>query len=122
MVTVIIYMVFSFNNSSAQSNSSILIENELEKVYKPSGPDVDVFIEGTFQNDNLRGGPGNQHISGGKRDDKILGNDGDDILEGGDGDNILEGGPGKDKQEGGKGADLFICDEADRSIDFDSED
>lgn len=59
MVTVIIYMVFSFNNSSAQSNSSILIENELEKVYKPSGPDVDVFIEGTFQNDNLRGGPGN---------------------------------------------------------------
>ena len=45
---------------------------------------------------------------------------GDDTLNGGKDNDKLVGGIGTDELEGGSGADLFICDEDDEVIDFNS--
>ena len=117
-------MIFSLNVGNAQTNPPTLIENQAEDVNNSniSTPKLDVFIEGTLLNDNLKGGTGNDGISGGNGDDKLLGNNGDDDIEGGKGDDVLNGGPGKDRLRGGEGYDLFICDKDDEPIDFDSDD
>ena len=121
---VLISMIFSLNFGNAQTNPPTLIENQVEDVNNSyiSTPKIDVFIEGTSVNDNLKGGAGNDGISGENGDDKLLGNNGDDDINGGEGDDIIDGGPGKDRLRGGAGYDLFICDKDDQPIDFDSDD
>jgi len=121
---VLISIIFSLNSCNAQTDPPTLIENQAEDLNNSyiSTPKIDVFIEGTSVNDNLKGGAGNDGISGENGNDKLLGNDGDDDIDGGDGDDILDGGPGKDRLRGGAGYDLFICDKDDQPIDFDSDD
>src|SRR5215204_2427108 len=63
-------------------------------------PKVQVSIEGTPNDDQLKGGEG---------DDRILGDEGNDILNGGEGVDIMAGGLGND---------TFICDQFDTIIDF----
>jgi Ca2+-binding RTX toxin-like protein len=78
-------MIFSLNVGNAQTNPPTLIENQAEDVNNSyiSTPRLDVFIEGTLLNDNLKGGTGNDGISGDNGDDKLLGNNGDDDIDGG---------------------------------------
>lgn len=83
-------------------------------------PIVHVSIKGTEINDKIRGGNGNNFISGEEGDDILQGNEGDDELDGRDGDDELDGGDGDDELKGGKGADLFVCDEDDKIIDYNS--
>ena len=52
--------------------------------------------------------------------DILKGGDGNDELNGGNNNDELNGGEGKDKLKGGKGADTFICDVADKILDFKS--
>ncbi|MGZ8891065.1 MAG: calcium-binding protein, partial [Nitrososphaeraceae archaeon] len=125
---------------NAQNNSTIILENEASKKSVQEKPKVEVSIVGTPNNDTIRGGDGNDEIDGAEGDDIIYGKDGDDEFDGGNGDDILygdegedtlEGGNGDDKLvggidtdelKGGSGADLFLCDEADKVIDFNSVD
>lgn len=125
---------------NAQTNSTTILENEALKKTSPEKPIVEVSIEGTPKNDKIRGGDGNDEINGADGNDNIYGKEGDDEIEGGKGDDILYGdggddsinggkgndqlvgGIGKDKLEGGSGSDLFVCDEDDKVIDFNSVD
>jgi Ca2+-binding RTX toxin-like protein len=132
-------LAITSNQVDGQTNSTIIIENEVAKSATPSGTlQIDVTIEGTFYDDRLMGGNGNDKIfgmggndilSGDAGDDLLLGNEGDDILngeegndelEGGEGNDQLDGGFGRDTLEGGKGSDKYICDEEDIIINFDS--
>ena len=53
-------------------------------------------------------------------EDILYGDAGDDTLNGGKDNDKLVGGIGTDELEGGSGSDLFICDEDDEVIDFNS--
>lgn len=74
-------------------------------------------LSGSFFNDNLIGGhgddllkgyTGHDEISGGAGDDILLGHAGYDVLTGGAGNDILRGGSGRDSYYGGEGADRFL--------------
>jgi hypothetical protein len=83
-------------------------------------PLVHVSITGIEISDKIRGGNGNDIISGEDGDDNLQGNEGDDKIDGGDGDNEIDGGDGEDDLKGGKGADRFVCDKADKIVDYNS--
>ena len=101
---LLLISILSLYDVSGQNNSNFKIDNEVK-------PRVDVSIIGTSADDKIRGGEG---------DDEISGKYGDDILSGGKGNDELDGGSGVDHLDGGKGKDLFICDEQDIVIDFNS--
>lgn len=121
---------------NAQTNTTMILENEALNENSQDRPKVEVSIEGTPNDDKIRGGDGNDEINGaagndiiygkegddefqgGTGDDILNGEDGDDTLHGGKGDDKLVGGIGSDELEGGSGADLFVCDEDDKVIDF----
>ena len=123
---------------NAQTNTTMILENEALDENSQDRPKVEVSIEGTPNDDKIRGGDGNDEINGaagndiiygkegddefqgGTGDDILNGEDGDDTLHGGKGDDKLVGGIGSDELEGGSGADLFVCDEDDKVIDFNS--
>jgi Ca2+-binding RTX toxin-like protein len=125
---------------NAQTNSTIILENEALKKSSSEKPIVEVSIEGTPNTDKIRGGDGNDEINGadgndiiygkegddelegGKGDDILYGDDGDDTINGGTGNDKLVGGFGTDELKGGSGTDLFVCDEDDKVIDFNSVD
>ena len=116
---LLLVSILSFPNVGAQNNSNFTVSNEIPEPPVPK-PKVDVSIEGTSADDKIRGGEGDDEISGNKGDDILSGHEGNDELDGGSGDDQLDGGEGTDELEGGKGEDLFICDEQDTVIDFNS--
>ena len=142
---VTINVVIPLSEISGQANSTTIIENEAVNSVNTSDSGsygtikVDVIIEGTVNNDKIRGGEGNDEILGGGGDDLIsgkMGNDrlkgdqgydtlkgdeGDDELDGGPGNDELDGGPGNDELTGGEGADKYICDKMDKIIGFNSD-
>jgi hypothetical protein len=97
-------------------------------------PKVEVSIEGTPNDDQLKGGEGddkingedgddtisgkegNDKINGGKNDDIINGESGNDTLKGENGDDKLSGESGNDLIEGGKGDDTLLAGEGDEGI------
>ena len=133
---VTINVVIPLSEISGQANSTTIIENEAVNSVNTSDSGsygtikVDVIIEGTVNNDKIRGGEGNDEILGGGGDDLIsgkMGNDrlkgdqGYDTLKGDEGDDELDGGPGNDELTGGEGADKYICDKMDKIIGFNSD-
>ena len=123
---------------NAQTNSSLVLENEASESSLRETPKVSVSIDGTPNDDKIRGGDGDDEIKGEDGDDVIYGKNGDDNfdgdegsdvlygdagndeLNGGKGDDELIGGDGSDKLKGGSGADLFVCDQEDHIVDFNS--
>jgi hypothetical protein len=123
---------------NAQTNSSLILENEASESSSREAPKVSVSIEGTPSDDKIRGGEGDDELKGEDGDDTIYGKNGDDNfdgddgsdllygdagddeLDGGKGDDELDGGDGSDELKGGSGADLFICDQEDDIVDFNS--
>ena len=97
-------------------------------------PKVDVSIEGTPNDDQLKvgdrddkisgedgddtisGGKGNDKINCGKDDDLINGELGNDTLKGGNGDDKINGGNGNDLMEGGNGDDTLLGGNGDYGI------
>src|SRR5215207_8817337 len=82
------------------------------------GGERDDKISGEDGNDTIMGGEGNDNIKGGKGDDMLLGGKGDDGILGDEGNDVLNGGEGVDIMAGGLGNDTFICDQFDTIIDF----
>src|SRR5215203_291913 len=85
------------------------------------GGERDDKISGEDGNDTIMGGEGNDNIKGGKGDDMLLGGKGDDGILGDEGNDVLNGGEGVDIMAGGLGNDTFICDLFDTIVDFDIE-
>jgi hypothetical protein len=143
IVTIIVAIPLSEING--QGNSTTIIENEAVNSVNTSNSNsygtikVDVIIEGTVNNDKIRGGEGNDEILGGggddllsgmtgndrlkgdQGDDTLMGDEGDDELDGGLGADELDGGLGADELDGGEGADKYICDKMDKIIGFNSD-
>lgn len=135
---LIILNLFTLQIVIAQTNSTVVLENEASENDSQEEPKVSVSIEGTPNDDKIRGGDGDDEIEGGNGDDIIYGKNGDDKLDGNSGEDILYGeegddelngdkgddelvgGQGADELEGGSGADLFVCDEDDEVVDFNS--
>ena len=133
---VLNFVTLEFIN--AQTNSTIILENEASEKNIQEKPKIEVSIEGTPNDDKIRGGAGDDEITGEEGNDIIYGKEGDDEFDGGPGEDILYGdagddtlnggkdndklvgGIGNDELEGGSGADLFICDEDDEVVDFNS--
>ena len=65
-------------------------------------------IEGTPDDDRLRGGRHRDRIDGGAGDDVLIGGDGRDHLFGGDGDDRIYGGADHNLLTGGAGSDRFV--------------
>ena len=144
LVQVLFFLILFFLNLvtidfiNAQTNSTIILENEALNKNSQDKPKVEVSIEGTPNDDKIRGGDGNDEINGADGNDIIYGKEGDDEFQGGTGDDILNGeggddtlnggkgddklvgGIGTDELEGGSGSDLFVCDQDDKVIDFNS--
>jgi len=145
LLIVTINIAFPLTEINGQGNSTTIIENEAVNSADISNSNsygtikVDVIIEGTVNNDKIRGGEGNDEILGGggddllsgmmgndrlkgdQGDDTLMGDEGDDELDGGPGDDELDGGPGADELDGREGADKYICDKMDKIIGFNSD-
>src|SRR5215210_7106156 len=80
------------------------------------GGERDDKISGEDGNDTIMGGKGNDYIKGGKGDDIINGELGNDTLQGGSGDDKLNGQDGNDLIEGGKGDDMLLGGKGDDGI------
>jgi len=125
IVTIIVAIPLSEING--QGNSTTIIENEAVNSVNTSNSNsygtikVDVIIEGTVNNDKIRGGEGNDEILGGGGDDLLSGMTGNDRLKGDQGDDTLMGDEGDDELDGGPGADKYICDKMDKIIGFNSD-
>lgn len=66
------------------------------------------ILDGTDQDDRIKGGQKNDLLTGNAGNDRIVGGKGNDRCFGGDGNDRLNGGKGNDRLNGGKGDDLFI--------------
>src|SRR5215204_218420 len=119
MKTDSILIMYDNNNST-----NPFLTDSKNTIIKPM---VQVSIEGTPNDDHLKGGEGDDKISGedgndtimgGKGNDMLLGGKGDDGILGDEGNDVLNGGEGVDIMAGGLGNDTFICDQFDTIIDF----
>ena len=136
------YNTLKFANGELQKDSTLVVYNDNNSklpVLADSKntilkPQVDVSIEGTPNDDQLKGGEGddkisgedghdtisggegNDKINGGKEDDTLNGESGNDTLKGGNGDDKLSGESGNDLMEGGKGDDTLIAGEGDEGM------
>ena len=72
-----------------------------------NGGNDDDTLSGSYGNDILLGGKGNDSLSGGNDDDTLSGQSGNDILRGGKGNDSLSGGKGNDSLWGDAGNDTF---------------
>ncbi len=79
-------------------------------------PESDQTISGSFGDDELAGGTGNDTIDGGFGDDMIDGGAGDDALAGGFGDDAMNGGGDDDSLSGGFGNDALAGGEGDDAL------
>jgi hypothetical protein len=68
-------------------------------------PKIQVSIEGTPNDDQLKGGEGDDKISGEDGNDTISGKEGNDEINGGEDDDIINGELGNDTLKGGSGDD-----------------
>ena len=71
----------------------------------PTGP---CDVNGTREDDTLRGGPGGETICGRGGNDVLVGMGGNDVLKGGPGSDVLRGGRGRDTLLGGGGRDTLV--------------
>jgi hypothetical protein len=80
------------------------------------GGDGDDKINGEDGDDTISGKKGNDKINGGKNDDVINGELGNDTLKGGNGDDKISGEDGNDLMDGGKGDDVLLAGKGDEGI------
>ncbi len=85
--------------------------------FMPIMPEITV-IEGTEDNDTLKGGDADDYVNGYAGNDVISGGDGRDGLDGGDGNDKLSGGKGSDYLNGGAGNDTLTGGEGGDSFAF----
>jgi Ca2+-binding RTX toxin-like protein len=69
-------------------------------------------IFGLDGDDRLEGEGGNDVLNGGAGNDRLEGEDGDDVLIGGAGNDRIDGDDGDDIARGGRGADTFVFDDS----------
>lgn len=67
----------------------------------------DDTLSGREGNDSIHGGTGHDSVSGGTGNDILIGSDGNDTLKGGAGNDTISGGGGKDHLSGDTGSDVF---------------
>src|SRR3546814_2071238 len=89
--------------------SSDVCSSDLDQ-YEGQRSDRDREIEGSWRDETLIGGGGDDEIEGKGGDDLLIGGGDDDELDGDDGDDTLVGGSGDDELEGDTGDDVLYGD------------
>jgi hypothetical protein len=103
------YNTLKFANGEMEKDSTLVVYNDNNSknpvladskntILKPK---VEVSIEGTLNDDLLKGGDGDDKISGEDGYDTILGRGGNDKINGGNGDDTINGELGNDTLKGG---------------------
>jgi hypothetical protein len=90
------------------SSSSSLVLNGTSNNDILRGGSGDDTLRGFNAQDELYGGAGNDFLDGGDGDDKLFGEGGNDFLLGGSGQDQLIGGDGNDTLNGGQGDDVLL--------------
>ena len=88
---------------SGEANGDTLVN--IENLIGGSGNDR---LFGDVNDNDIRGGSGNDFMSGQEGNDVLYGNNGSDTIFGRLGDDVIVGGAGDDVLEGGSGSDLFV--------------
>lgn len=81
--------------------------DQIENIWAAAGNNRLTFLVGNAQDNDIRGGGGNELLLGGGGVDSIDGNDGADVIYGEDGNDSLIGGAGIDYLFGGVGRDTL---------------
>jgi len=102
------------SNVNSLNNNSISSQSTIEPTIKPK---VDVIIEGTLNDDKIKGGDGDDTINGGDGLDTLYGGRGNDKIDGGIGDDTINGEFGNDKLKGGDGNDKITGERGNDKID-----
>lgn len=80
------------------------------------------IIDGSADDDRLKGTDGDDDMSGGDGDDRLRGRDGNDDMDGGNGDDRLRGDEGDDTLAGGEGNDRIRGDKGSDTVSGDGGD
>ena len=106
------YSTIKFANGDTENDSNILIYNSnmdgpvlVDSNNTILKPKVEVSIEGTPNDDKLKGGDGDDKTEGRDGNDQIIGGKGDDEIDGENGNDLLSGDYGNDEIKGGNGND-----------------
>jgi hypothetical protein len=106
------YSIIKFANGYTDKDSNILLYNSnmegpvlVDSNNTMLKPKVEVSIEGTPNDDKLKGGDGDDEIKGRDGNDQIIGGNGDDEIDGENGNDLLSGYYGNDEIKGGNGND-----------------
>ena len=102
------------SNINSLNNNPIPSQSTIEPTIKPK---VDVIIEGTLNDDKIKGGDGDDTINGGDGLDTLYGGRGDDKIDGGMGNDTINGEFGNDKLKGGDGNDKITGERGNDKID-----
>ena len=136
------YHTLKFANGETKMDSTLVMYNDNNSKHPVLAdskntiikPKIEVSIEGTPNDDLLKGGEGddkidgedgddtisgkqgNDELNGGKDDDVINGELGNDTLKGGNGNDEISGEGGNDLMAGGKGDDTLLAGDGDEGI------
>ena len=102
------------SNINSLNNNPIPSQSTIEPTIKPK---VDVIIEGTLNDDKIKGGDGDDTINGGDGSDTLYGGRGNDKIDGGMGNDTINGEFGNDKLKGGDGNDKITGERGNDKID-----
>ncbi len=108
--TVHVNSEFAESDTRASAHDPVVVSLTIELLPKNQ------FLKGTFRNDKLEGGRGNDTVKGGFGKDTVYGAEGDDLLKGGFGADVLNGDEGDDTLKGGFGPDILDGGEGDDTV------
>jgi hypothetical protein len=107
------YHTLKFANGETKMDSTLVMYNDNNSKHPVLAdsqntilkPKIEVSIEGTPNDDQLKGGEGDDEINGEEGDDRISGKEGNDEINGGKDDDVINGDMGNDTLKGGNGND-----------------
>ncbi len=107
--TVSISLQSGSNYTVGTPSSATLSIRDDDLTNRPNTSTIENFIEGSANNDTLRGTPDSDRINGNERNDVLVGDSGDDELNGQEGNDLLFGNGGNDFLDGGDGDDSLLA-------------
>ena len=113
MILPLQYHTLKYANGETKMDSTLVMYNDNNSKHPVLAdskntiikPKIEVSIEGTPNDDLLKGGEGDDKIDGEDGDDTISGKEGNDELDGGKDDDVINGELGNDTLKGGNGND-----------------
>ncbi|MCB2009291.1 MAG: hypothetical protein KDF64_01530 [Geminicoccaceae bacterium] len=104
------YTVHDGHGGSDTGTMLVRLQDAAEGPWSEKGGDGHDVIRGSWGDDKVFAGGGDDYLKGGAGDDQLWGQAGDDRIHAAGGDDVLVGGAGHDELVGNEGDDLIIDD------------